>query len=398
VFLLCRDAGVACKTLPGIYQIIDGTVGISQVREVQLEDILGREPVRVDLAELSSYIAGRRVLVTGAAGSIGSELCRQLVRLHPSRLVMLDQWESGLFEINEELKPSIDKPTLVAIVADITNQGRMEVVFNEYRPEVVFHAAAYKHVPLMEDNVLEAVSNNLLATDSLAALAERTGTTRFVFISTDKAVEPISVMGMTKALTERLLQIRARCSKTCYVIVRFGNVMGSSGSVIPIFRQQIARGGPVTVTDRAMTRYFMTTPEATQLVIQAGAWGDSGEVFVLDMGDPVPIYDLARNMITLSGFKPESDISIEVTGIRPGERLHEKLFWDLEKSLPTPHSKIMRAVSFKVDATVYRGDLAGIIEAGTKHDESQVRRLLEDMSKRHLPYPASSSQSSSIVT
>jgi FlaA1/EpsC-like NDP-sugar epimerase len=394
IFMTCREAKVSCKTLPGIYQIIDGTVGVNQVREVQLEDILGREPVKVELADLSTYIANRSVMVTGAAGSIGSELCRQLVRLHPSKLIMLDQWESGLFDINEELKPRPIPPSVIPIVADIVNQDRMAAIFTEYRPEVIFHAAAYKHVPLMEDNVLEAVGNNLLATDIMAVLADRFGVSNFIFISTDKAVEPISVMGMTKALTERLLQVRALESSTRYVMVRFGNVMGSSGSVIPIFRQQIARGGPVTVTDRSMTRFFMTTPEATQLVIQAGAWGDSGEVFVLDMGDPISIYDLARNMITLSGFEPDRDIVVQVTGMRPGERLHEKLFWDNEKRLDTPHPKIMRASSFRVNANQFKSDLVNLGSAERHENIAEVRRLLIAMCQRYLPYPEVTTNSS----
>jgi FlaA1/EpsC-like NDP-sugar epimerase len=263
----------------------------------------------------------------------------------------------------------------------------LAAIFTEYHPDVIFHAAAYKHVPLMEDNVLEAVGNNLLATDSLAVLADRFGASNFIFISTDKAVEPISVMGMTKALTERLLQVRALESSTRYVMVRFGNVIGSSGSVIPIFRQQIARGGPVTVTDRSMTRFFMTTPEATQLVIQAGAWGDSGEVFVLDMGEPVSIYDLARNMITLSGFEPDRDIAVQVTGIRPGERLHEKLFWDNEKRLDTPHPKILRASSFKVNAKQFENDLVNLGSAERRENVTEVRSLLLAMCQRYLPYP-----------
>lgn len=273
IFFQCQEAGVKCKTLPGIYQVVDGTARVEQIREVGVEDILGREPVKVDLKKVAGYVFGKLVLVSGAGGSIGSELCRQISRLQPSLLIMVDQSEGSLFQIEQELLKERGFAAAVAVVADISNRARTKAIFDRYKPAVVFHAAAYKHVPLMESNPIEAVENNLLSTRSLAELAVQSGVERFVFISTDKAVEPVNVMGASKALAEKLVQMLAQDSSTKFMIVRFGNVLDSSGSVVPIFRRQIALGGPVTVTHPEMTRYFMTIPEAMQLVIQAGAMG-----------------------------------------------------------------------------------------------------------------------------
>jgi len=357
IFFQCRETGVKCKTLPGIYQIINGTVSVEQIREVGVEDILGRGPVAVDLKKVAGYISGKSVLVTGAGGSIGSELCRQIARCEPSSLIMVDQGEGSLFQIEQELAGERKFARARAIVANIANRARIRAIFDEYKPDIVFHAAAYKHVPLMEANPVEALENNLFATRTVADVAVGAGVERFCFISTDKAVHPSSVMGTSKTLTERLVQAFARDGSCKFIIVRFGNVLNSSGSVVPIFKRQIALGGPVTVTHPDMTRYFMTIPEAAQLVIQAGGMCEGGEVFVLDMGEPVSILELARTMIKLLGFEPEKDIPIEFSGIRPGEKLHEQLFWDHEEVLPTEYKKILMAKNAAPDAGRFREDI-----------------------------------------
>jgi FlaA1/EpsC-like NDP-sugar epimerase len=383
IFFQCQKAGVKCKTLPGIYQIIGGTVKVEQIREVGIEDILGREPVKVDLKKFAGYISGKVVLVTGAGGSIGSELCRQISRLEPETLIGVDQGETSLFEIEQELLRE-NGFALKAVIADIANHPRMEAILKGYRPSVIFHAAAYKHVPMMETNPIEAIQNNLLGTKLLAEMAIQYGMDRFVFISTDKAVEPASVMGTSKALTEKLVLTLAQGSRTKFMIVRFGNVLDSSGSAVPIFKRQITRGGPVTVTHRKMTRYFMTIPEAMQLVIQAGALGRGGETFILDMGEPVSIVELARNMIRLSGFEPEKDIPIVFSGIRPGEKLAEKLYWDDEDVTPTEHEKILQVKNTRVDIARFREDIRQLEEAASSGDLEQLRKVLSRMCTHHL--------------
>jgi FlaA1/EpsC-like NDP-sugar epimerase len=383
VFFQCQKAKVKCQTLPGIYQIIGGTVKVEQIREVGIEDILGREPVKVDLKKFAGYISGKVVLVTGAGGSIGSELCRQISRLEPKMLVGVDQGETSLFEIEQELLREGDF-ALKAVIADITNHPRIEAVLKEFRPYVIFHAAAYKHVPMMETNPIEAIRNNLLGTKRLAETAIQCGTDRFVFISTDKAVEPVSVMGTSKALTEKLVLTLAQDSQTKFMIVRFGNVLDSSGSVVPIFKRQITRGGPVTVTHPEMTRYFMTIPEAMQLVIQAGAMGRGGETFILDMGEPVSIVEMARNMIKLSGFEPEKDIPIVFSGIRPGEKLAEKLYWDDEDVSPTEHEKILAVKNTKLDIARFKDDMRQLEEAAGSGDFEQIKKVLSRMCTHHL--------------
>jgi len=384
IFFQCQEMGVKCKTLPGIYQIINGTVGIEQIREVGVEDILGREPVAVDLKKVAGYISGKPVLVTGAGGSIGSELCRQVSRLQPSLLIMVDQSEGSLFEIEQELLKERRFASVAAVVADIANRARTKAIFNKYRPAVVFHAAAYKHVPLMEANPIEAIENNLLNTRVVAETAIQAGVERFVFISTDKAVDPVSVMGRSKALAEKLVQFFAHDSSTRFMSVRFGNVLDSSGSVVPTFRHQIALGGPVTVTHPEMARYFMTIPEAVQLVIQAGAMGEGGEVFVLDMGEQVPILELARNMIRLSGFEPEKDIPIEFSGIRPGEKLREKLFRDDEKALPTEHERILVVKNSGPDIARFRKDILQLEKAVSTGSPEKIQEEFSQMCAYYL--------------
>jgi FlaA1/EpsC-like NDP-sugar epimerase len=341
-----RDGGVPVKTLPGLYELIAGDHDLAaQIRPVQVEDVLGREPVEVDLEAISSYLAGETVLVTGAGGSIGAELCRQIARTGPQRLILVDLAETALFEIERELVDDRDFPASVPVLADVANRQKLRQLFERYRPGVVFHAAAYKHVPLMEANPLESVRNNVLGTKVVADVAVEFGARRFVLISTDKALNPAAVYGQCKGLCEWIVEAYGarRDVPTLFTAVRFGNVLGSAGSVIPIFRRQIAKGGPVTVTHPDMTRYFMTIPEAVSLVIQAGAIGGRGEIFVLDMGEPVRILDLARNMIRLSGKEPDRDVPIEFIGARAGEKLHEELWGEGETVGDTSHPKIKRA-------------------------------------------------------
>jgi FlaA1/EpsC-like NDP-sugar epimerase len=351
---IARREGVPVKTLPGLYELISDDDNLAgRIRPVQVEDVLGREPVEVDLEAISEYLQGETVLVTGAGGSIGSELCRQIARADPARLVLVDQAETPLFEIERELVDERQFTASIPVLADVSNRERMRSVFERYGPGVVFHAAAYKHVPLMEANPLESVRNNVLATKVVADTAVAFGAKRFVLISTDKALNPQAVYGQCKALCEWIVEAYGSREDipTRFVAVRFGNVLGSAGSVITIFKRQIEQGGPVTITHPEMTRYFMTTPEAVSLVIQAGAIGGRGEVFVLDMGEPVAIHDLARDMIRLSGKEPEREIPIEFIGVRAGEKLHEELWGVDEEVAETGHPKISRARRLPVDAT-----------------------------------------------
>jgi FlaA1/EpsC-like NDP-sugar epimerase len=344
-----RVESIPVKTLPSLHELITGDVDLAQIRPVQVEDLLGREQVEVDLAEVASYLRAKTVLVSGAGGSIGSELCRQIARVGPSRLVLVDYAETALFEIERELVEEREFPASVPVLADCGNRAKLRQVFERYRPEVVFHAAAYKHVPLMEANPIESVRNNVLATRAVADTAVEFGAERFVLVSTDKAANPKTVMGQSKALCEWVVETYGHRADvpTRFVAVRFGNVLGSSGSVVPIFRRQLERGGPLTVTHPEMTRYFMTIPEASSLVVQAGAIGGRGEVYVLDMGEPVKIVELAENMIRLSG---QTDVQIEFVGTRPGEKLHEELWNTGETVHPTSHAKISRATREPIDA------------------------------------------------
>jgi FlaA1/EpsC-like NDP-sugar epimerase len=356
-----REGNVPVKTLPALYELISGESDLAtQIRPVQVEDVLGREPVEVDLETTAAYVKGQTVLVTGAGGSIGSELCRQIARVGPQRLILVDQGETALFEIERELVDERGFAACIPVLADCKSRTKMKQIFDRYRPAVVFHAAAYKHVPLMEANPLESVRNNALGTKVVAEVAVEFGAERFVLISTDKAVNAKTVMGQSKALCEWIVEAYGAREDiaTRFVAVRFGNVLGSSGSVIPIFRRQIAKGGPVTLTHPEMTRYFMTIPEAASLVVQAGSIGGRGDVFVLDMGEPVLILDLAMQMIRLSGKDPEHDIDIEIVGSRPGEKLHEELWGEGEVAEPTQHPKIMRVRGPIVDSLWLQDELA----------------------------------------
>jgi len=366
ITLRCRDAGLDTKIIPGIYEIVGDRVNLSRIREVAIEDLLGREQVQLDTEQLNASIRGAVVMVTGAGGSIGSELCRQVCRYAPARLVLVERFENALFEIHRELVGLYPELTIDPQIGDVTDARRMAQVFAGARPSIVFHAAAHKHVPMMEHNPGEAVKNNVGGTRLVADLADRAGVERFVLVSTDKAVNPTSVMGATKRVAEIYTQALALRSKTRFVTVRFGNVLGSNGSVIPIFKQQIAAGGPVTVTHPDMQRYFMTIPEASQLVLQAGAMGAGGEIFILDMGEPVKIVDLANDLISLSGFRPGVDIEIKFSGVRPGEKLFEQLATDAEHADKTKHPKI------------FIGRIASPAWAEVSHGLDELAALVDD--------------------
>ncbi len=372
----CREAKVNFKILPGVGEMIDGRVSLQQVRDVSLEDLLGRDPINLDDKQISDYLRDKRVLVTGAAGSIGSEICRQVARFHPESLILFDHAETPVFHTENELRHIFPEMKLVPVVGDVKNVERITAVFNAYHPEVVFHAAAYKHVPLMEVNPSEAVNNNIGGTQVVANAAVAHSVDTFVLISTDKAVRPTSIMGTTKRVAELYVQFLAEESSTRFVTTRFGNVLGSNGSVIPTFVSQIKSGGPVTVTHPEVTRFFMTIPEATQLVLQAGSMGKGGEIFLFDMGLPVKIADLAEELIRLSGFKPHEDIEIEFTGLRPGEKLYEELLLDVEGVLPTHHKKICVATGSGCESVTFRRDLSRLLAAASRIDQVAVRAAL----------------------
>lgn len=346
---ICSPLKCKVNTLPGMYQLLDDEVLVSHLHPVSIEDLLERDEVRLDMDVVEHYIRDKVVLVTGAGGSIGSEICRQIMRVGPKQLLLLGHGENSIYLINQELKNIYKDGPIIPIIADIRDKQQLDQIFTQYNPQVVFHAAAHKHVPLMEIQPMAAVLNNIYGTRNVADVAGRHGVERFVMISTDKAVNPTSVMGATKRVAEKVIISMNDTYDTKYITVRFGNVLGSRGSVIPLFKKQIEAGGPVTVTDPEMTRYFMTIPEASQLVLQAGAMGKGGEVFLLDMGEPVKIIDLARNMIRLSGLEPDKDIHIKITGLRPGEKKYEELLTSEEGTNRTNHTKIFEAPLDTVD-------------------------------------------------
>ncbi len=375
---LCEAAKLPVKIIPALQEIVGGQVSLSRARSVAIEDLLRREPVKLDESSISADFGGV-VAVTGAGGSIGSELCRQVCRFGPRKLVLIERSENALFEIHRELHASFPELDLVPAIADISDDARMRSLFRAHRPEIVLHAAAHKHVPLMEDNPGEAVKNNVFGTKTVADIADETGVAKFVMISTDKAVNPTSVMGATKRVAELYAQSLASRSKTRFVAVRFGNVLGSAGSVIPIFREQIARGGPVTVTHAEMRRYFMTIPEASQLVLQAATMGKGGEIYILDMGEPVRIVDLAEDLIRLSGLRPGEDIEIQFSGVRPGEKLFEELSVAEEAADKTYHPKIFVGRLPKVRAETLRPMLDELRDVAAKGDLDSIRRQLTKM-------------------
>lgn len=339
----CKQTGCKVKVLPGIYELIDGKVSMQQLRNIDIEDLLRRDSIQLDMQAISAYIEGKTVLVTGAGGSIGSELCRQISKARPEKLLLLGRGENSIYEIHQELIERFGPDMYIPIIADIRDEDRLETVFSRYKPQLVFHAAAHKHVPLMEAQPEEAVKNNIFGTRNVALAADKHGAEAFVMISTDKAVNPTSVMGATKRIAELVVQDINKRSKTMYAIVRFGNVLGSRGSVVPLFKKQIAKGGPITITDPEMVRYFMTIPEAAQLVLQAGTFSKGGEVFLLDMGEPVKILDMARDLVSLHGLVPDKDIKFVFTGLRPGEKLYEELLTAEEGTQKTTHDRIFQA-------------------------------------------------------
>ncbi len=376
----CKQTKCKVLSLPGIYQMAEGTVTINDVREVSPLELLGREQVKVNLDEIMKYIEGKTVLVTGGGGSIGSELCRQIATHNPKRLIILDIYENNAYAIEQELIRKVPNLQLLTLIASVRDVGKIDDVFSKYKPEIVFHAAAHKHVPLMETSPNEAVKNNVCGTYNVADAAGRNGAERFILISTDKAVNPTNIMGATKRICEMIVQtINKRYEKTDYVAVRFGNVLGSNGSVIPLFKKQIEEGGPILVTHKEIIRYFMTIPEAVTLVLQAGAYAKGGEIFVLDMGEPVKIYDLALNMIKLSGLEPYRDIDIKITGLRPGEKLYEEMLMDEEGMGKTANDLIFIGKPLELDEKTLFDDIAKLKQAAYEETDEMkqiVHRLV----------------------
>jgi len=365
---ISKNTGCQIKIVPRVNDLINGKITINTIREVDVEDLLGRDPIRVDMDEITRYLTDQVVLISGAGGSIGSEISRQVAATKPQNLVILDHSENNIYEIEMELRSKYPKLNLTPVIADVKNRLRMEQVIREVRPQVIFHAAAHKHVPLMEANPIEAVQNNVIGTKNLAESAHQYGVKRFVLISTDKAVNPTSVMGATKKIAEMIMQDLDKRSGTLFSAVRFGNVLGSRGSVVPLFKKQIQNGGPVTVTHPEMVRYFMTIPEAVQLVIQAGAITNGGETFILDMGSPVKISDLAKDLIRLSGLEPEKDIKIVYTGIRPGEKLFEEILSHEEGAAATKHDRIYIGAPTEIDENVLTASINSLSSAKTSHE------------------------------
>ena len=373
----CKNANVTFKTLPSIGDMINGTLTISQIKNVEIEDLLGRDPVMLDRDGIGSYLTGKRVLVTGAGGSIGSEICRQIAKFKPSKLILLEQAETALYEIEKELVTRFPELRILPLMADVRDREKIFAAFDQFAPEVVFHAAAYKHVPMMEYNPTQAVLNNVFGSRNVADAAHTCKIRNMVMISTDKAVNPTNVMGATKRAAEIYIQALSRMSGTKFTTVRFGNVLGSNGSVIPLFKDQIAKGGPVTVTDKRIIRYFMTIPEATQLVLQAGSISNGSEILVLDMGDPVRIIDLAEELIRLSGLTPYEDIDIIVTGLRPGEKLFEELLIDGEGILPTAHDKIKVLAPVNIELEPVKACLEELYDAARSDRIDDLMALLK---------------------
>lgn len=375
----CNRIGVACKTLPSVFEMSGMPVDAAQLRAVTVEDLLGRETVRLDYEAIAGYLRGRNVLVTGGGGSIGSELCRQIAGQQPARLIILEHAENNLYNIEYELRRDCPNLALEAVLGDVKNRERVNWVFRRFRPDIVFHAAAYKHVPMLEFNPAEGVSNNIFGTRVVADAADRFGVDRFVLVSTDKAVNPANVMGATKRVAELYCQNLKTRSNTKYITTRFGNVLGSAGSVVPLFQKQIEAGGPVTVTHPEISRYFMTIPESVSLILQAGAMGMGGEIFVLDMGEPVLIRDLAQQMIRLSGLEPEKDIRIVYTGLRPGEKLFEELLHESENLKPTSHEKLLLANSRQFDWQWLEEEFTRLEQAVISRDVDLLKKHLKNI-------------------
>lgn len=375
---ICKETGCKMRTLPGMYQLINGDVSVSKLKEVDIEDLLGREPIKINTDEIINYVSKKTVMVTGGGGSIGSELCRQIAAHYPKRLIIVDIYENNAYDIQQELLRKYPSLELVVLIASVRNQRRMETIFEQYRPEIVYHAAAHKHVPLMEISPNEAIKNNVLGTYKTAKAADKYGAEKVVLISTDKAVNPTNIMGASKRICEMIIQMMNRCSDTDFVAVRFGNVLGSNGSVIPLFKQQIAEGGPITVTDPEIIRYFMTIPEAVSLILQAGAYARGGEIFVLDMGEPVKIVDLATNLIKLSGYKVGEDIEIKFTGLRPGEKMYEELLMSEEGLKKTDNKMIYIGKPIEFDEDKFMEQLKQL-EQDVLNETDRIREAVKQI-------------------
>ena len=376
---ICERVSIPFRTVPRFQDLVSGRASLNDVREVALDDLLSRDPVSLDWRSINDGVAGKSVLVSGGGGSIGSELCRQIARLGPDELIIFENSEYNLYQIERELNYEYPNLNLHAYLGDVRDRASVVRAFDAYRPEMVFHAAAYKHVPMLEQQAREAVRNNIIGTKLIAAMADRFGCKTFVMISTDKAVNPANVMGATKRIAEIYCQALNKRSETRYITTRFGNVLGSAGSVVPLFHKQIKRGGPITVTHPEISRYFMTIPEASQLIMQAAVIGEGGEIFVLDMGEPVKISYLAEQMIRLSGKVPGEDIQIVYTGLRPGEKLYEELFYDQEDHMPTSHDKILLARSFECDWESLNNDIRALEEACESYDDARLHELLDKL-------------------
>lgn len=389
---ICKETSCKLRTLPGIYQLVNGEVNVSKLRNVDVEDLLGRDPIKVDLDSILNYVKGQTIMVTGGGGSIGSELCRQIAGHRPARLIIVDIYENNAYEIQQELKHRYPELDLVVLIASVRNTNRINHIMEEYHPDIIYHAAAHKHVPLMEVSPNEAIKNNVFGTWKTAQAAVQNGVKKFVLISTDKAVNPTNIMGASKRICEMIIQTYNRHYDTEFVAVRFGNVLGSNGSVIPLFRKQIAAGGPVTVTHPDIIRYFMTIPEAVSLVLQAGVYaGGGGEIFVLDMGEPVRILDLAKNLIQLSGYKVDEDIKIEFTGLRPGEKLYEELLMSEEGLMDTENKLIHVAKPIEFDETLFYVQLNHLKQA-VESECDDVREMIQEIVPTYSPQNADTSQ------
>ncbi|NBJ91278.1 polysaccharide biosynthesis protein [Parablautia muri] len=375
---ICKETSCKLRSLPGMYQLVNGEVSVSKLRDVEVEDLLGREPIEVDLDSILGYVKGKKVLITGGGGSIGSELCRQIASHHPAKLIILDIYENNVYDVQQELLAKYPDLSLTVLIASVRNTNRMNWIFEHYKPDIVYHAAAHKHVPLMEGSPNEAVKNNVFGTWKTAQAAAMNDVKRFVMISTDKAVNPTNIMGASKRICEMIIQTFNKHYDTEFVAVRFGNVLGSNGSVIPLFKKQIMAGGPVTVTHPDIIRYFMTIPEAVSLVLQAGAYAKGGEIFVLDMGRPVKILDLARNLIRLSGYRVDEDIKIEFTGLRPGEKLYEELLMEEEGMTGTKNKLIYIGKPIDINEMEFFVQLKNLKEASV-NENSDIRPLIKEI-------------------
>lgn len=385
----CKKADVNFKIIPDMAELIDGKISINSIRNVEYKDLLGRAPVNLDKKAIGDYLSRKRILVTGAGGSIGTGLCRQICKFFPEKIILMERAESPLYEIDLELKKKFKNIEVIPVLGDIQDKKDLSKIFRQFKPDMVFHAAAYKHVPMMEEHPWKAIENNIVGTENLIQAALASECERFVFVSTDKAVNPANIMGASKRIAELLVQGNNSCglSKTRFITVRFGNVIGSAGSVIPLFKKQIEEGGPVTVTHPEIIRYFMLIPEACQLILQAGAMGKGGEIFILEMGEPIKIDNMARDLIRFSGFEPDIDIKIEYTGLRPGEKLYEELMTTQENVVSTGHKKIMVLKSNAGDMNMLFGKIEGLKDAAKKRDQEQIRKLLRQIIPEYNPNP-----------